>query len=37
MKKDSSYPYYDSDERITDMMCQTLYKYIMKIYIGKKE
>lgn len=37
MKKDSSYPYYDSDGRITDMMCQTLDKYIMKIYIGKKE
>lgn len=30
MKKDSSYTYYDSDERIADMMCQTLDKYIME-------
>ena len=30
MKKDSSYTHYDSDERIADMMCQTLDKYIMK-------
>ena len=30
MKKDSSYTYYDSDERIADMMCQTLDKYIWK-------
>ena len=30
MKKDNSYTYYDSDERIADMMCKTLDKYIMK-------
>ena len=30
MKKDSSYTYYDSDERIEDMMCQTLDKYYME-------
>jgi len=30
MKKDSSYTYYDSDERIADMMCQTLDKYIIE-------
>ena len=30
MKKDNSYTYYDSDERIADMMCQTLDKYIME-------
>lgn len=30
MKKDSSYTNYDSDERIADMMCQTLDKYIME-------
>ena len=30
MKENSSYSYYDSDERIADMMCQTLDKYIMK-------
>ena len=30
MKKDNSYTYYDSDERIADMMCQTLDKYNME-------
>ena len=30
MKENSSYSYYDNDERIADMMCQTLDKYIMK-------
>lgn len=30
MKKDNSYTYYDSDEIIADMMCQTLDKYIME-------
>lgn len=30
MKKDNSYTYYDSDERIAHMMCKTLDKYIMK-------
>lgn len=30
MKKNSSYSYYDSDERKIDMMCQTLDKYYIK-------
>lgn len=30
MKNNSSYSYYDSEERIIDMMCQTLDKYIME-------
>ena len=38
MKKDNSYAYYDSDERIADMMCKTLDKYIMgKIILSYKE
>ena len=30
MKRNSSYSYYDSEERTIDMMCQTLDKYIME-------